>query len=246
MRFGIISDVHANELALEACLAAVSRQGVDRLIFLGDIVGYGPDPEAVTQRVAALAGQGAICLKGNHDAASTGSPTFMNDVAQAAIDWTRPRLSEGSRRFLAQLPMQQEVDDLLFVHAEASQPESWIYVTDAATALRSIQAVPARITFCGHVHRPQLYGLTATGKVVTHTPRSEVPLPLPAQRRWLAVAGAAGQPRDGNPAASFMTYDSESRSLTYHRAAYDCDMAAQRLRDVGLPDELGRRLVEGV
>lgn len=245
MRLGIISDVHANGLALEASLAALARLEVDRLVVLGDIVGYGPDPEAVTQRVAGLVSQGAICLMGNHDAAATGVGCAMNDVATAAIDWTRPRLSEGSRQFLAGLPLTAKLDDLLFVHADASNPAGWIYVLDAASAMQSLLAGGAQVTFCGHVHRPQVYCLTATAKVIAHTPVTGTAVPLSPQRQWLAVAGAVGQPRDGNPAASFMTYDTAARDLTFHRATYDYEATAQRIRDAGLPERLAERLING-
>lgn len=245
MRLGIISDVHANQLALEACLAALEKLKVDRLVFLGDIVGYGPDPEPVTRRVADLVAGGALCLMGNHDAAATGADADMNAVAAAAIAWTRPRLSAGSRQFLTQLPLTAVLDDMLFVHADASRPESWIYVTDNATALRSLMAAPQRITFCGHVHRPQVYCLTATAKIVAHTPVTGTDVPLSPQRQWLAVAGSVGQPRDGDPAASFLVYDTAQRLLTYHRAAYDHEETAQRMRAAGLPEQLALRLLNG-
>lgn len=245
MRLGIISDVHANELALEACLAALERLRVDRIVILGDVVGYGPDPEAVTQRVAGLVSQGAICLMGNHDAAAVGARSSMNDVAAAAIAWTRPRLSQASGNFLSSLPMTAELDDMLFVHADASNPEAWIYVLDPASAMQSLLASGARVTFCGHVHRPQLYCLTATAKVIAHTPVTNTAVPLIPQRQWLAVAGAVGQPRDGNPAASFLTYDSAARDLTFHRATYDYEKTAQRILDAGLPERLAERLISG-
>ena len=245
MRLGIISDLHANEPALEASLAALDRLSVDRLVILGDVVGYGPDPEPVTRRVAGLVAQGAICLMGNHDAAAVGARTSMNDVAAAAIAWTRPRLSEASRSFLAGLPMTAEVDDMLFVHAEASHPEGWIYVVDPASAMQSLLAAKARVTFCGHVHRPQVYCLTATAKVIAHTPVTNTAVPLIPQRQWLAVAGSVGQPRDGNPSASFMTYDTVARDLTFHRASYDYEGTARRILDAGLPERLAERLISG-
>ena len=245
MQLGIVSDVHANALALEACLAALESLAVDRLVFLGDIVGYGPDPEAVTQRVADLASLGAICLMGNHDAAALGQKSSMHDVAAAAIAWTAPRLSESSRRFLSALPMTAVLEDVFFVHADASKPEGWIYVLDALAAMQSIMAVPQRVTFCGHVHRPRLYCLTATAKVIAHTPVTDIPVPLSPQRHWLAVAGSVGQPRDGNPAASFLTYDTASRDLTYRRASYDYEATARRIRDAGLPEQLAQRLSSG-
>lgn len=245
MLLGIFSDVHANELALDACLAALARLKVDRLVILGDIVGYGPDPEPVVQRVAGLVSQGAICLMGNHDAAALGQKCSMHDVAAAAIAWTRPRLSEASQQFLAGLPMTASHEDMLFVHADASNPGGWIYVVDPASAMQSLMAVKAQVTFCGHVHRPQVYCLTATAKVIAHTPVTNTAVPLSPQRQWLAVAGAVGQPRDGNPAASFMTYDTTARELTFHRATYDYETTAQRVRDAGLPDRLAERLVSG-
>lgn len=245
MRLGIISDLHANAPALDACLAALERLKVDRLVILGDVVGYGPDPEPVTQRIADLVSQGAICLKGNHDAAAVGAKCTMNDVASAAIAWTRPKLSEPSCQFLAGLPMTARLEDILFVHAEASNPESWIYVTDAALAMQSLLAAKAQITFVGHVHRPQIYCLTATAKVIAHTPATNTAVPLSPQRQWLAVAGSVGQPRDGNPAASFMTYDTGARELTFHRATYDYEATAQRIRDAGLPERLAERLING-
>ena len=245
MRLGIISDLHANALALDATLKALDRLHVDRLVILGDVVGYGPDPETVTQRVADLVSQGAICLMGNHDAAAIGAKSSMNDVAAAAIAWTAPRLSEASRRFLSGLPMTASLEDVLFVHADASNPAGWIYVVDPATAMHSLMAVKSQVTFCGHVHRPQVYCLTATAKVIAHTPVTNTAVPLSPQRQWLAVAGAVGQPRDGNPAASFLTYDTATRDLTFRRATYDYETTAQRVRDAGLPERLAERLISG-
>ena len=245
MLLGIISDVHANELALDASLAALDRLKVDRLVILGDVVGYGPDPEAVTQRILGLVAEGAICLMGNHDAAATGARTSMNDTAAAAIAWTRPRLSEASRQFLAALPLTATIGDVLFVHADASNPAAWNYVVDAASAMQSLLAVRARVTVVGHVHRPQVYCLTSTAKVIAHTPVTGTAVPLSPQRQWLAVAGAVGQPRDGNPAASFLTYDTATRDLTFRRASYDYEATAQRVRDAGLPERLAERLLSG-
>jgi putative phosphoesterase len=245
MLLGIISDVHANELALNASLAALDRLKVDRIVILGDVVGYGPDPEPVTQRISDLVSEGAICLMGNHDAAAIGAKTSMNDTAAAAIAWTRPRLSEASLKFLAALPMTASLEDVLFVHADASNPAAWNYVMDAASAMQSLLAVKARVTVVGHVHRPQVYCLTATAKVIAHTPVTDTAVPLSPQRQWLAVAGAVGQPRDGNPAASFLTYDTATRDLTFRRATYDYEATAQRVRDAGLPERLAERLISG-
>lgn len=245
MRLALISDIHGNDLAFEACLAKAAALDADRIMLLGDLVGYGPAPEAVVMRATGLSARGAVSLMGNHDYAVGNADRDMNAVAAAAIAWTRRKLSDGAARYLAGLPLRHEEYDLLFVHADASAPAQWNYVTTAAAALRSIGATPAFATFCGHTHMPQLHGLSAAGKLVSHTPVAGVPIPLGAPRRWLAVIGSAGQPRDGNPAASFATYDTGRRELTYHRVPYDVETVAARVRSEGLPDVLAARLLAG-
>lgn len=245
MRIALISDVHANLPALEACLAAVARLQASRLVFLGDFVGYGPDPEAVINRVRPLAEAGAIAVLGNHDMAVLKPTRDMNSAAAQAIAWTRQQLSETSKSFLAALPFEVRSGDALYVHADASDPSAWHYVTDAETARASLSGCDAMLTFCGHAHVPAVYCLSATGKMISHAPVQDVAVPLLAHRRWLAVVGSAGQPRDGNPAASFAVHDTSARSLTYHRAPYDVESVSQRIRALGLPDSLAARLLEG-
>ena len=245
MRIALISDIHANLPALEACLAAAARLGADRLAFLGDFVGYGPDPEAVIQRVRPLVEDGAIAVLGNHDIAMLKPTKGMNLTAAQVIAWTREQLGAESTSFLAGLPFEVRSGDLLFVHADASDPASWNYVTDAEMARISMSGCSATVTFCGHVHVPAVYCLSATGKVISHAPVQGVALPLLAQRKWVAVLGSAGQPRDGNPAASFAVYDTQARTLTYQRAPYDVEGVAQRIRALGLPESLADRLLKG-
>jgi putative phosphoesterase len=245
MRIGLLSDVHANLPALEACLEAAGKLGVDRLVFLGDFVGYGPDPEAVLQRVMPLAADGAIAVLGNHDQAALGPTRNMNSTAAQAIAWTRGKLSDASKSFLARLPLEVRSGELLFVHADASDPAAWHYVTDSEMARASLSGCQAQVTFCGHVHVPALYCLSATGKLISHVPVIGVDIPLSSQRRWLAVIGSAGQPRDGNPAASFATYDTERRELIYRKIPYDVESVAAHIRLEGLPEVLATRLIAG-
>lgn len=245
MRIALLSDVHANLAALEACLAEVEQAGVDKLVFLGDIVGYGPDPEAVTQRVMQLQARGAITILGNHDEAIFLSRPSMSAAALAAINWTKPRLSDSSKAFLEQLPRSTELEGLLLVHSEASNPSKWLYVTSASEAHQSLTAVKAPVTFCGHVHVPQLFCLSATAKIVSHKPACAAPIPLSAQRRWLAVVGSVGQPRDGSPAAGYATFDTATREITYRRVPYDIEATAEKIRKLGLPERLAERLFTG-
>lgn len=245
MRIALISDIHANLPALDACLAAAEKHEVGKLAFLGDFVGYGPDPEGVIARVKPLVAAGAVAVLGNHDMAVLKPARDMNPVAAEAIEWTRRHLSEEAKSFLAGLPFEVHAGDVLYVHADASEPTAWHYVTDAESARASLAGSSAPVTVCGHVHVPAVYCLSAAGKMIAHRPVQDVANPLLAQRKWLAVLGSAGQPRDGNPAASFAIYDTDARTLTYRRAPYDVESVAQRIRSLGLPDSLAERLLKG-
>jgi diadenosine tetraphosphatase ApaH/serine/threonine PP2A family protein phosphatase len=245
LRLAIFADIHANREAFAACLDAARAQGAERMICLGDVVGYGADPEWAVDTVMGLVEAGAMIVRGNHDNAIGSSAESMNAMAQAAIEWTRGRLGEPQRRFLAQLPFTRAEDDRLYVHSEASDPPRWRYVQDASDAGRSMLASDAQITFCGHIHRPALYSMSATAKMTSFIPVAGVPVQLLHGRRWLAVLGSVGQPRDGNPAAAFAMFDTDKREITYFRAAYDIAAAAKKIRDNGLPHFLADRLSEG-
>ncbi|MGJ4883647.1 MULTISPECIES: metallophosphoesterase family protein [unclassified Bradyrhizobium] len=245
MLLAIFTDIHANRQAFAACLEAARARGADRLICLGDIVGYGADPEWSVDTVMEIVAGGGLAVRGNHDNAVSTASESMNAEAQAAMEWTRGRLSAEQRRFLAELPMSIGDDDRLFVHAEASSPPRWRYVQSSADAARSMIATEAQVTFCGHIHRPALYSMSATAKMTSFTPTANMPIQLLRGRQWLAVVGSVGQPRDGDPAASFVTFDTRTRELTYCRVPYDVEAAAQRIRDNGLPPWLAQRLSMG-
>ena len=245
MRLAIFADIHANRPAFAACLEAARARGAERIACLGDIVGYGADPEWAVDTVMELAAAGAPVVLGNHDNAIATSSESMNAEAQAAIEWTRGRLSAPQRRFLSGLPYTVTEDSRLYVHSEASNPPRWHYVRDAADAGRSMIATPAHITFCGHIHRPALYSMSATAKMTSFVPVTGVPVQLLRGRQWLAVLGSVGQPRDGNPAASFAMFDTERYEITWCRAPYDVAAAADRIRANGLPSWLADRLFAG-
>jgi diadenosine tetraphosphatase ApaH/serine/threonine PP2A family protein phosphatase len=245
VRLAVFTDIHANRQAFSACLDFARAHGAERTICLGDYVGYGADPEWTVEVVMDLVERGAIAVCGNHDCA-IGTPTeSMNAEAQAAIEWTRGRLSAIQRRFLAELPLALQEDDRLYVHSEASNPPRWRYVQDARDAARSIVATDAEVTFCGHIHQPSLYSMSSAAKMTCLVPRSGIPVQLLGGRRWLAVLGSVGQPRDGDPAASFAMFDTDSREITYCRVPYDVETAARRIRQNGLPFWLADRLLVG-
>ncbi len=253
MLIALMADIHANRGALEACLAHADARGVGRTVFLGDYVGYGADPEWVIGTLRRRVAAGDVALLGNHDAAVGGRAESMDSQARAAIEWTQGQLGPADRAFLAGLPPTLEEDGRLFVHADAVSPRSWTYVADAHDARRSMRAAASRITFCGHVHKPMLYSMseiwdsvTEMWKVVTFRPVAGSPIPLTSHRRWLAVVGSVGQPRDGNPAASYALFDSKRSEITYMRVPYDVETAAAKVLAAGLPPWLAERLRKGV
>lgn len=246
MKLALITDLHANRESVGAVMAHAALQGIDRYAFLGDFVGYGADPGWVVDLVSDHVARGAIAVMGNHDAAVVQGPLpTMIPEARQVVEWTRERLNADQLAFLAALPMQVTDADRLFVHANAFAPAEWAYVLGRMEAVRSLQATNARFTFCGHVHDPKLFHLTGTGKIGDFVPSDGMPIPLSDQRRWLVIPGSAGQPRDGNPAACYATFDTATSTLTYFRVPYDTEAAGAKIRAAGLPQRLARRLEHG-
>ncbi|RXH17372.1 metallophosphoesterase family protein [Bradyrhizobium guangzhouense] len=245
MLLAVFSDIHGNRQAFEACLKVARARAAERFILLGDFVGYGADPEWVVDTAMDLVAHGAVAVRGNHDEAVNTTTESMNNEAQIAIEWTRGRLDAAQRRFLAELPMLVEDSDRLFVHSEASSPKRWHYVRSTTDAAKSLIATPAHITFCGHIHRPALYSMSVTAKMTSFVPKTDVSVQLLRGRQWLVVLGSVGQPRDGDPAASFVLFDTVSCQVTYCRVPYDIASAANKIRENGLPPWLADRLSQG-
>jgi diadenosine tetraphosphatase ApaH/serine/threonine PP2A family protein phosphatase len=245
MRIALMTDIHGNREALEACLDHAAQNGVGRYVFLGDYAGYGADPGWVIDTVQAHVGRGAAAVLGNHDAAVLTDSEDMNDAAAAAIAWTRTQLDARQRAFLAGLPLAIEEKDRLYVHASGFEPDQWHYVDELYAAAKSLMATRVHSTFCGHTHVPALFHMSMTGKFASFDPVDRVDIPLTRQRRWLAVIGSVGQPRDRDPAACYAVLDDERDLLTYVRVPYDIETAAKKIRAAGLPLSLSARLFEG-
>ena len=250
MRIAFLADIHANLEALTACLDDARARKADQIVFLGDVVGYGADPAACIDAVRAACAKGALAVRGNHDEAVVGATRFrLNEVAGAAVRWTRSVLGAEDKQFLADLAMTIDDGDRLYVHASARNSTAYPYIHDLLEASASLTATKAQTTFVGHVHDPALYHIAVTGKVMRFIPVAETPIPLSLQRRWLAVMGAVGQPRDGNPAAAYAILDTgldtATSEITYLRVPYDVDRAAGKIRAAGLPDILWKRLSMG-
>jgi diadenosine tetraphosphatase ApaH/serine/threonine PP2A family protein phosphatase len=250
MILALLSDIHGNREALQACLIDAAARGADNYVFLGDLVGYGADPSYVVETVSRFAAKGAIVVKGNHDVAVLSPIRDMNGYAMQAIEWTKDRLSADEKAFLAALPLSASLGELLFVHGDASDPASWIYVMGPLDAERSMRATDHRVTFSGHVHRPQLARMPLKGEPGFGAARSAIPVcclknHLESDMKWHAVLGSVGQPRDENPAAAYALYDDTAAVLTFMQVPYDIAKAADKIRAAGLPSVLAERLFLG-
>lgn len=249
VKLALLSDLHANQRALDACLAHARQQGATTFALLGDLVGYGPDPASVLDTVMQLAAGGAIVVRGNHDDAALQPPQQQRTVEDQSAAWTHAQLSGAHRAFLAGLPLTAACGDVLLVHASADDPAGWPYVDRAAMAQRCLAAAQRdaqrRQVFCGHVHEQQLYYHGADNRLHAFAPRPGVPVPLAPHRSWLGLPGSVGQPRDGDPRAMYALLDVAQSRLAFHRIAYDHAGTAAALRACGLPEAFAQRLERG-
>ncbi len=245
MRIAILTDIHANREAFQSVLTDLSDRGIDRYALLGDIVGYGPDPEWCVDRAMELVAAGAWCIKGNHDSAIANPAESLNITARRIVNWTRPILSDEQREFLDRLPLTKQLDDILFVHASANDPADWNYVSSETRAIGSFEVSKARLIFCGHCHVPTLFSEDLGGRIKQQRIPPGMAIPLIRTRRWLAVIGSVGQPRDGEPQAAYAILDTDTNELTFRRIAYDVSATVSKIRRLGLPESLAIRLNTG-
>ncbi len=243
MIYGLISDIHGNLEALEAVLAELA--GVEAFLCLGDIVGYGADPVACLQRVRAL--PDLTCVAGNHDLAAVGhyDVRWFNPYAGQAILWTSRQLAPEHKAYLSSLPLASDVPEAVLVHGSLAEPMA--YVTSAAEAMQCFDEMPDGLCLIGHTHVAEYYrqrretrfceqvSLWGGGRVA-----------LEPDLRYLVNPGAVGQPRDGNPAASFGIYDADAKTIEVRRVSYDIPGAQAKMRQAGLPEYLIVRLTAGM
>ena len=239
MRIAVVSDIHSNLIALDAVLAKVGS--VDAIWHLGDVVGYGPEPDAVVDRLRDL---NAIGVRGNHDAAATGGAEidWFNPEARAAMEWTREAISEPTRTWLAALPQRRIESDFTLVHGSPRDP-TWEYVTSAALARAGLSAISTEHGLHGHTHVPIAF-TEVDGRMRTLAPRAGNTVAL-GEGRTLLNPGSVGQPRDRDPRASYLILDTEAKTATWGRVAYDAAAVGALMRSAGLPIRLADRLLVG-
>jgi diadenosine tetraphosphatase ApaH/serine/threonine PP2A family protein phosphatase len=249
MRLALISDIHSNLPALEAVLAAIDERELGTVWCLGDVVGYGADPDACTELVRERC---ELCLVGNHDLAVLGEidVSTFSPAAEAAVEWTREECKAATTEFLQGLEPANDDGEVGLYHASPRNPV-WEYVlsVDAAAECMAMQA--HRVCFIGHSHVALHYTAPANGDAASLVDSASGSAAAGGTRielgegRWLVNPGSVGQPRDGDARAAWLVLDTDEWTAEYHRVEYDIDRAAAAIAAAGLPDQLGARLYVG-
>ncbi|HWI17335.1 MAG TPA: metallophosphoesterase family protein [Vicinamibacterales bacterium] len=246
MRYLVISDIHANLEAFETVLAEAKPLNYDKVLLLGDLVGYGGDPNAICDRVRAMKPDALI--RGNHDKVGSGveSPEGFNAVARSAIKWTYETLTKENREWLAALPAGPMIVDDLIEICHGTPFDEDAYVFDDLDALRAMHAARRPLCLFGHTH-VQVGHFLSRDQFGLATPDDQRPLTikLDTSTRYLVNPGSVGQPRDGDPRAGFGIVDTTAMEMTIYRVEYPIAKAQARILEEGLPDVLAQRLALG-
>jgi diadenosine tetraphosphatase ApaH/serine/threonine PP2A family protein phosphatase len=232
MRLAIISDIHANLEALSAVLEDIDFQSVDRIACLGDVVGYGANP---SECIALIRARAQHCVVGNHDFAvfDPSLRKLFSTNAQKSAQWTGRQLATEDSAWLKGLPYKLSNDNMLFVHSTPRDPQLWDYIFGHLEAQMQSNAFIERLCFVGHSHHANVQSVTP--RIRDYTPTD----------RFIINPGSVGQPRDGNPKASYGLLDTVAGTYENRRIAYDIELAASKILAAGLPASLASRLYEG-
>jgi len=242
MRIALLSDVHSNLTALEAVLADAAARGTEATWHLGDLVGYGPDPDAVVERLQAI---DAACVMGNHDAAAVRllSTADFNPLAAEAIEWTATIISETTRAYLRALPLVTTDGEVTRVHGSLREP-LWEYLTTMPIAKAHFAAQETRLSAVGHTHLPLVVFEEEDGSIESEVP-GDGDIILMGEGRACINPGGVGQPRDGDPRAAYAIFDTRTGAASFHRVPYDIAAVQTRMRAAALPTPLIDRLSRG-
>jgi diadenosine tetraphosphatase ApaH/serine/threonine PP2A family protein phosphatase len=240
VRYAILSDVHGNLEALRAVLDDASPRA-DTVLCLGDIVGYGADPEACIDLVAE---RSQVVVGGNHERAVAGllALDWFNPYARAAAEWTRERLDDDARAWLGALPLTAQLEDATLVHASPANPEEWDYLIGPEDGYAAFAAFGTRLCFVGHSHRPAAWVQASWGHDFEAGPVEQTIAP---GSRYIVNVGSVGQPRDRDPRAAYALWDVEARRVSIRRVEYDVAAARRKIATAGLPRYLADRLAVG-
>lgn len=243
MKLALISDIHANLEALEAVLKDVETEHVDVVHCLGDVVGYGCNPVECLELVQKYC---EVKLMGNHEYAALGlvPESHMNHLARASMDWTRDKLTDREISMISQFDMTAEIENGVLVHASPYQPERWHYILSETEAREAFGHFKGRVAFFGHTHLPLIFSLSQ-GDSLRHQTGHDIDLDIEDNTRYLINTGSVGQPRDDDPRACYLVYDSVAAAINYRRVEYDISTAQAKMTEAQLPQQLIQRLEAG-
>ena len=241
MVYGVLSDIHGNFEALEAVFKEIDKLAIDEVLCLGDVIGYGPDPEKCVEFIQ---GKANTILAGNHDYAPLGlvDISYFNTYAKQAVEWTAAQLSKETRDFLESRPLRKEFENFTIVHATPANPSSWDYILSIEDAVENFPHFTNLACFIGHSHVPVIIIKNKKSKVeVKRVPK----LVLDETCKYIINVGSVGQPRDLDPRAAFGTFNTVSREFNLHRVKYDIGKTQRKILERGLPAFLAERLALG-
>ena len=243
MRYAILSDIHANLEAFRAVLARIAELGADRMLCLGDVVGYHADPNACVDLVRS---RNIACVMGNHDVAACGieEPDSFNPAARVAVLWTRGVLTAENKEFLRDLPRHLQINDMVLCHGSIIDTDQYIFKdSEVRENLAVMETLPSKpqVCFYGHTHMKAAYSLA--GGVLSRVLSDKIL--LTGGTPYLINPGGVGQPRDGDPQTPFLIYDTADRTVVFHRVEYDIAACQRKTLRAGLPARLAERLAMG-
>ena len=245
MKYLILSDIHSNQEALKTILAFVRRKPWDKVVLLGDIVGYGADPNQTVDALRAM--KPVVAVRGNHDKVCSGleEGELFNRIALEAALWTRKRLTRSNLQWLRKLPQGPVEVDGRFAICHGTPIDEDAYIFGELEALNVFRHTDFPISFFGHSHFPVIFALSPEAITTVLTVAPSFRFKLRPGVRYLINPGSVGQPRDGNPLTSFALYDSDSGTVTFYRLRYPVARAQRKILDAGLPRPLADRLAIG-
>jgi predicted phosphodiesterase len=243
MRTAVLSDIHANLEALGAVLSHAKTQEVDDYVCLGDVVGYGASPNECIEILQSLS---CPSLLGNHDAAVLNIPNNMNQDGRQVINWTRAHLSSVSLAYLRKMEDVIHRGKVTYCHSNPYRPRNWYYVSEKTYITSSFSRSKAKILFVGHTHVPLAITRRNFFCVYLRSPEHATVVPIAERNRQIFNSGSIGQPRDGDPRASYLIYDSLNSRIEFYRISYNIGRAAEKIIQAGLPEVFAQRLFSGL
>ena len=241
MRYAIISDIHGNLEAFETALKTIKKQETDRILFLGDIVGYGPNPN---ECLDLLLKEADLTLGGNHDWAVVGKTDddYFNPFAKAAVDWTGSELRNDLKDFLKRTRPMDSYDGFQVAHSSPMSPDLWQYILSQKDAMLNYPFIENEVCFIGHSHQPLVIEYADVNSIQATRPAMVTLYP---EKKYIINVGSIGQPRDSDPRSCWVIYDTEMGTVEFHRQEYDIQAVQKKMMAIGLPKYLIERLAVG-